>query len=53
MSYVVLETFSDNHDDLEDYKRTLKYEISIKHVTLGRTHWSDTNRVMLKQKNRL
>ena len=36
---------------LEDYQRTLKYVyLYIKTVTLGRTHWSDTNRVMLRNR---
>ena len=47
----LVETFPDNHDDLEDYKRTLKYAyLYAKTVTLGRTHWSDTNRVMLRNR---
>ena len=47
----LVETFPDNHDDLEDYKRTLKYAyLYAKAVTLGRTHWSDTNRVMLRNR---
>ena len=52
MSYVVLvETFPNNHESLEDYKRTLKYAyLYAKTVTLGKTHWSDTNRVMLRNR---
>ena len=47
----LVETFPDNHDDLEDYKRTLKFAyLYAKTVTLGRTHWSDTNRVMLRNR---
>jgi len=47
----LVETFPDNHTDLEDYKRTLKYAyLYAKTVTLGRTHWSDTNRVMLRNR---
>ena len=47
----LVETFPDNHEDLEDYKRTLKYAyLYAKTVTLGRTHWSDTNRVMLRNR---
>jgi len=47
----LVETFPDNHDSLEDYKRTLKYAyLYAKTVTLGRTHWSDTNRVMLRNR---
>jgi len=47
----LVETFPDNHDSLEDYQRTLKYAyLYAKTVTLGRTHWSDTNRVMLRNR---
>ena len=52
MNYVVLlKHFPNNHDSLEDYKRTLKYAyLYAKTVTLGKTHWSDTNRVMLRNR---
>ena len=47
----LVETFPNNHDDFEDYARTLKYAyLYAKTVTLGRTHWSDTNRVMLRNR---
>ena len=47
----LVETFPDNHDDFEDYARTLKYAyLYAKTVTLGRTHWADTNRVMLRNR---
>ena len=47
----LVETFPNNHDSLEDYHRTLKYAyLYAKTVTLGRTHWSDTNRVMLRNR---
>ena len=47
----LVETFPDNHDDLEDFKRTLKFAyLYAKTVTLGSTHWSDTNRVMLRNR---
>ena len=47
----LVETFPSNHDSLEDYQRTLKYAyLYAKSVTLGRTHWSDTNRVMLRNR---
>ena len=47
----LVETFPANHDSLEDYKRTLKYAyLYAKTVTLGKTHWSDTNRVMLRNR---
>jgi adenosylcobalamin-dependent ribonucleoside-triphosphate reductase len=47
----LVETFPDNHETLEDFKRTLKFAyLYAKTVTLGRTHWSDTNRVMLRNR---
>ena len=47
----LVETFPYNHEDLEDYKRTLKYAyLYAKTVTLGKTHWSETNRVMLRNR---
>ena len=47
----LVETFPNNHDSYEDYARTLKYAyLYAKTVTLGRTHWSDTNRVMLRNR---
>jgi len=47
----LVETFPSNHDSLEDYQRTLKYAyLYAKTVTLGRTHWADTNRVMLRNR---
>jgi adenosylcobalamin-dependent ribonucleoside-triphosphate reductase len=47
----LVETFPNNHDSLEDYKRTLKYAyLYAKTVTLGKTHWSETNRVMLRNR---
>ena len=47
----LVETFPANHDSLDDYKRTLKYAyLYAKTVTLGRTHWPETNRVMLRNR---
>jgi len=47
----LVETFPDNHESIDDYKRTLKYAyLYAKTVTLGKTHWSDTNRVMLRNR---
>ena len=47
----LVETFPNNHDTLNDYLRTLKYAyLYAKTVTLGKTHWSDTNRVMLRNR---
>ncbi len=47
----LVETFPNNHESLDDYKRTLKYAyLYAKTVTLGKTHWPDTNRVMLRNR---
>jgi adenosylcobalamin-dependent ribonucleoside-triphosphate reductase len=47
----LVETFPANHDSLDDYQRTLKYAyLYAKTVTLGRTHWPETNRVMLRNR---
>jgi len=47
----LVETFPNNHDSLEDYLKTLKYAyLYAKTVTLGKTHWSETNRVMLRNR---
>jgi hypothetical protein len=47
----LVETFPDNHTDLDDYKRTLKFAyLYAKTVTLGRTHWPLTNRVLLRNR---
>lgn len=45
------ETFPNNHKTLEDYLITLKYAyLYAKTVTLGKTHWAETNRVMLRNR---
>jgi adenosylcobalamin-dependent ribonucleoside-triphosphate reductase len=47
----LVETFPANHDTLDDYLKTLKYAyLYAKTVTLGKTHWPDTNRVMLRNR---
>lgn len=47
----LVETFPCNHETLEDYLVTLKYAyLYAKTVTLGQTHWSETNRVMLRNR---
>ena len=47
----LVETFPSNHTSLEDYKKTLKFAyLYAKSVTLGKTHWADTNRVMLRNR---
>ena len=47
----LVESFPAKHDTLEDYKRTLKFAyLYAKTVTLGNTHWPDTNRVLLRNR---
>ena len=47
----LVETFPGNHEDLDDFLKTLKYAyLYAKTVTLGKTHWSETNRVMLRNR---
>ena len=47
----LVETFPNNHDSLDDYLKTLKYAyLYAKTVTLGKTHWPETNRVMLRNR---
>jgi adenosylcobalamin-dependent ribonucleoside-triphosphate reductase len=47
----LVETFPNNHTDIDDYLKTLKYAyLYAKTVTLGRTHWPETNRVMLRNR---
>ena len=47
----LVETFPNNHADIDDYLKTLKYAyLYAKTVTLGRTHWPETNRVMLRNR---
>lgn len=47
----LVETFPDNHESVDDYLITLKYAyLYAKTVTLGNTHWPDTNRVMLRNR---
>jgi len=47
----LVETFPNRHESLEDYKKTLKYAyLYAKTVTLGKTHWPETNRVMLRNR---
>ena len=47
----LVETFPHRHADLDDFKRTLKFAyLYAKTVTLGKTHWPETNRVMLRNR---
>ena len=47
----LVETYLNRHEDIEDYKRTLKFAyLYAKTVTLLPTHWEETNAIM--QRNR-
>ena len=47
----LVETFPHNHESLEDYLVTLKYAyLYAKSVTLLKTHWKETNRVLLRNR---
>lgn len=47
----LVEVFLNNHDNIEDFKRTLKFAyLYAKTVTLGKTHWPETNKVMLRNR---
>ena len=47
----LVETFPTRHESLADFKRTLKFAyLYAKTVTLGTTHWVETNRVQLRNR---
>lgn len=47
----LVETDPGRHDSLEDFQQTLKYAyMYAKTITLGMTHWPETNRVMLRNR---
>jgi len=47
----LVETFPTMNKDLEDFERTLKFAyLYAKTVTLGTTHWVETNRVQLRNR---
>lgn len=47
----LVETFPTKAESLEDFKRTLKFAyLYAKTVTLGQTHWTETNRVQLRNR---
>jgi len=47
----LVETFPDNHAHVAEFRRTLRFAfLYAKTVTLGRTHWPATNRVMLRNR---
>lgn len=47
----LVETYPNNHENVEDFVKTLKYAyMYAKTVTLCETHWPETNRVMLRNR---
>ena len=47
----LVETFPNRHESLDDYIRTLQLAVTYaKTVTLGSTHWTDTNAIMLRNR---
>jgi ribonucleoside-triphosphate reductase len=47
----LVETFPTNHESLQDYNDTLKMAfLYAKTVTLAKTHWPESNRVMLRNR---
>lgn len=47
----LVETFPDRHDDLEEFLDTLKYAFMYgKTVTLGESHWEETNEILRKNR---
>jgi ribonucleoside-triphosphate reductase (thioredoxin) len=47
----LVETFPNNHDSVDDFLRTLKFAyMYAKTVSLGETHWPETNRVLLRNR---
>lgn len=47
----LVEVFPTKHDSEEDFNRTLKFAyLYAKSVTLGNSHWPETNRVMLRNR---
>ena len=47
----LVEMFPYNHDNIEDFKKTIKYAyLYAKTITLLNTNWPDTNKVMLRNR---
>lgn len=47
----LVENFPKNHSSIEDFLRTLKFSyMYAKTVSLGETHWPETNRVLLRNR---
>lgn len=47
----LVELFPNNHESLEDFKKTIKYAyLFAKSITLLNTNWAETNKVMLRNR---
>lgn len=47
----LVETFPTRHENLDDFLKTLKYAyLFAKTVTLGKSHWAETNRVQMRNR---
>ena len=47
----LVETFPAAHEDIDEYRETLRYAfLYAKTVTLGKTHWAQTNEKMLRNR---
>ena len=47
----LVELFPSKHNDLEDFKKTIKYAFMYaKTVTLCRTHWKETNAIIMRNR---
>lgn len=47
----LVEVIPSNHESIDDYKKTIKYAyLFAKTITLLNTHWSETNKVMLRNR---
>ena len=47
----LVELIPSNHDDIDDFKKTIKYAyLFAKTITLLNTNWSETNKVMLRNR---
>lgn len=47
----LVELFPNNHEDLDDFKKTIKYAyLYAKTITLLNTNWAETNKVMLRNR---
>ncbi len=47
----LVETFPNNHESLDDFKRSLKFAyMYAKTVSLAPTHWKETNQIMMRNR---